>query len=222
MSSDENYRRALEDAQAELKQLTYRMAKVRGTIEALTMLLRESPKAEQVDVVDEVSEDLGISDAIRQIVRHTDIAYLPAAVKARLTEAGFNLGKYANASAVVHNTLKRLEAQGELVSITLASGEIGYARNPVESDRQYERELSGWTRVAQDLIERDAQIARQAAELAKPSEAALRAFEETVNPARKVLEEHLRRTQEVQEAAAAALRRSGVGIARPPKPPGTK
>src|SRR6202043_1257477 len=61
-------------------------------------------------------------------------------IKAKLIEGGNNLNKYANPSAVIHNTLKRLESQGEVIPVRNASNAPAYALAPPRIDE------SAWAR----------------------------------------------------------------------------
>lgn len=123
--NDENYRKALEDAQKELEhwlrvrmEIDQRIAQLRSTVALLCGLIGEAPRITPTEGAEEIG-DLGISDAIRQVLRDVHQRVTPAEIKVLLTQAQFDLGKYVNSSAVIHNTLKRLEGQGEVDSLTL-------------------------------------------------------------------------------------------------------
>jgi hypothetical protein len=58
--------------------------------------------------------DMGISDAIRHLLKSAQVPLTPGEIKTRLTTRGFDMSSYASPGAVVHNTLKRLEAQKEV------------------------------------------------------------------------------------------------------------
>lgn len=57
---------------------------------------------------------VGISDAIRSILRLKKVAMTAAQVKADLELMGYDFAGLANPSALVHNTLKRMAGTGEL------------------------------------------------------------------------------------------------------------
>ena len=131
--NNESYSKALEDARAEMagtlrmrSRIDARLTQLKSTIEVLSALLEGPPKPDQDDSL-EILDSVGISEAIRQVLRETGDSLTPNQVKAKLTEANFDLSKYANPSAVIHNTLKRLEAQGEVVPVRDASNSIAYA-----------------------------------------------------------------------------------------------
>ena len=56
----------------------------------------------------------GLTEAIRGVMRVKGKPMTAADVKARLTTAGFDLGRFRNSSAVIHNTLARMALAGEL------------------------------------------------------------------------------------------------------------
>jgi hypothetical protein len=129
----ENYQKALEDARAEMAYWSEQVAaankrlpQLRATVEALTALMANLPKN---DALSDLG-DIGISDAIRQVLKDAGMGLTPTEVKAKLGESGVNLAKYANPGAVIHNTLKRLESQGEIVPVVTASG-MAYTLRPV-------------------------------------------------------------------------------------------
>jgi hypothetical protein len=135
MAAEDSFRKALKDAESEVVRLTlYRasvdrkLAQLKATIAALSGLLEEPSKVEEDDPT--AIGDLGISEAIRQVLREAGVGMTPAEVKAKLVEAKFDLSKYANASAVIHNTLKRLETQKEVASVRVPSGRDAYAIAP--------------------------------------------------------------------------------------------
>jgi hypothetical protein len=57
---------------------------------------------------------IGISDAVRSVLRLQNKAMTAAQVKDALDLMGYNFAGLANASALVHNTLKRMAGTGEL------------------------------------------------------------------------------------------------------------
>ena len=100
-----------------------RLAQLKVTITVLNGLLHESPKIEDDPTT---IGDLGITDAIRRILSRTTLEMTPAQIKMRLGEEGFDLSKSSNSSAVIHNTLKRLESQKEIKAVMTDSGDIAF------------------------------------------------------------------------------------------------
>lgn len=131
--TNESYQKALEAAQQELIQLVSarngidkRMAQLKTTISLLSALVEEAPTTYELPELG----DVGITDAIRQLLKEQGAAMTPAGLKAKLAERDFDLDKYANAAAVIHNTLKRLEAQKEIVAVKTESGVTAYSMEP--------------------------------------------------------------------------------------------
>jgi predicted flap endonuclease-1-like 5' DNA nuclease len=134
--TEDNYRKAIRDAEEEIvKQTLYRasadrkITQLKAAITALSALLEQPPKVDDSTTIG----DVGITNAIRQVLKEAGVGLTPAQVKAKLIEAEFDLDKYANSSAVIHNTLKRLEAQGQVVSVRDSSGVTAYAVNSSSS-----------------------------------------------------------------------------------------
>ncbi len=72
---------------------------------------------------------VGISDAIRSILRLQGKPMTAAQVKDCLDLMGYNFAGMTNASSVVHNTLKRMAGTGELVFVPAAKTyEFPFAR----------------------------------------------------------------------------------------------
>jgi|SRR5579864_839668 len=68
------------------------------------------------DVVQQQQQSLvGLTEAIRSVVRLSNTPLTAAEVKDRLDWMGFDFSSFKNASAAVHNTLKRMVEQRELV-----------------------------------------------------------------------------------------------------------
>jgi hypothetical protein len=142
-SSD--YRKALDAARAEIQeilaqrtQLDERLNQLKKIVDALSALLEEVPSTESfvevlgVGITQLDRRDVGISDAIRQILSYSQVPLSPTGVRNELTKRGFILAEYANPLAVIHNTLKRLLAQDEIVGVRDASQQIvAYARRTV-------------------------------------------------------------------------------------------
>jgi hypothetical protein len=159
--SDNSYQEALEDARAEmakllhdraslgsrLSQLDSRLNQLNSTIELLSGLVNEAPKPEAV-LSPEMLEGMGISDAIRRVLRDANVGLAPSQIKNKLIESGFELAKYANSAAVIYNTLKRLELQKEIVTVRDSSGAITYTVAPSFADQLGSRLLDQLTLVA--------------------------------------------------------------------------
>jgi len=121
----EDYRRALEaamreseDLGAKRREIDQRLAELAQTIGTLSKLLGLTPTV-----------PMGLTDAIRLVVRGAGVPMTPVDVRDRLQAIGFDVSKYANDLAAVHTILKRLNGSGELRFIPRAPGKHQYTWN---------------------------------------------------------------------------------------------
>ena len=94
-------------AETAVRELKVRIATLQKTVDSLSALVGETE--------DQITDGLGLTDAIREVLK-TDakFGYPPAAVRQALRERGFEIDGYSNPLAVIHTTLKRLQNQGEV------------------------------------------------------------------------------------------------------------
>src|SRR5882762_8141710 len=127
------YEKALAAAQAETERLLgqresidRRLSELKGTVDALFKLLTggsepiptfKLTRARLVELMNQVPSDAGITDAIRAVFASSGMTLSVGDVRRAVERAGFDLSNYVNPSAVVNNTVGRLERQGELVRI---------------------------------------------------------------------------------------------------------
>jgi hypothetical protein len=123
MSTD--YRRALETAVREYealgakrREIDQRLAEVVQTIGTLSRLCGLTPTV-----------PIGLTDAIRLVVRGAGVPMTPTEIRDRLHAIGFDLSKYANELAAIHTILKRLNESGELLFVPGAPGKHRYSWN---------------------------------------------------------------------------------------------
>jgi len=68
-------------------------------------------------------EDLGLTDAIRWVFKQPmPLPLTPTGVRDRLAEMGFDLSKYSHMMPPIHNTLKRMKENGEIVEVDAPLG----------------------------------------------------------------------------------------------------
>ena len=80
-------------------------------------------------------EDLGLTDAIRWVFKQPMLLPLtPTGVRDRLAEMGFDLSKYAHMMPPIHNTLKRMKENGEIVEVDAPLG-LGRAFQPARTGK---------------------------------------------------------------------------------------
>jgi len=124
MTTDD-YRRALEAAVREYEALgekrraiDQRLAELAQTIGTLSKLLGLTPTV-----------PMGLTDAIRLVMRGVGIPMTPMEVRDRLRAIGFDVSKYANDLAAVHTILKRLNESGQLRFVPGGAGRPQYVWN---------------------------------------------------------------------------------------------
>jgi hypothetical protein len=120
-----NYRAALAAAISEYEALgeqrrdiDQRLAQLAQTIGTLSRLIGLTPTV-----------PMGLTDAIRLVVRGAGVPMTPIEVRDRLHAIGFDVSKYTNDLAAVHTILKRLNESGELRFIPRAPGKHQYTWN---------------------------------------------------------------------------------------------
>src|SRR4051812_1655259 len=121
----DDYRKALESASREYealaekrREIDQRVAELAQTIGTLAKLLGLTPTV-----------PLGLTDAVRLVVRGAGVPMTPVEVRDRLTAIGFDVSKYVNDLAAVHTILKRLNDAGELRFIARTAGKHQYTWN---------------------------------------------------------------------------------------------
>ena len=147
-SSD--YRAALNAAHVEIQELLKeraaldeRLSQLKRTTEALSLTLAITTPADPGfgGALASISEAsglsspgrAGISDAIRSLLADSQVPMSASEIKFALSRQGFNFVSYANPLAVIHNTLRRLQKQGELMGVTDSSGRVAYAIVPTRT-----------------------------------------------------------------------------------------
>jgi hypothetical protein len=156
--SNETYRRALEQATADMEKLLRQrteideqIRKLAPVIEYTALLCNEIPPSAGTPE----DPELGLTDAIRLAFKTAIPNTLsPTQLRDKLRESGFPLDRYKFELPPIHNTISRLEAAGEIESITGPYGEKSY------------RWVNGLAR----LIERSIRVnRRQTHDTAKPA-----------------------------------------------------
>lgn len=100
------------------REIDQRLAELAQTIGTLSKLLGLTPTV-----------PLGLTDAIRLVVRGAGVPMTPVEVRDRLRGIGFDVSRYSNDLAAVHTILKRLNGSGELRFIARGPGQHQYVWN---------------------------------------------------------------------------------------------
>jgi DNA-binding NtrC family response regulator len=124
-------RKALDEAYELRSAVEQRIVRLKQTIDGLASLCEPEASEDLLQVKgDQMPEghNTSLTDAIRRIFSETSEPMLtPPEVRDALLAMGVNLAKYKQPLVPIHNTLKRLETQGELIAFTDDAGDIrGY------------------------------------------------------------------------------------------------
>jgi hypothetical protein len=133
----EEYLRTLANIEHETEQLLKDRARIDERLIQLTKAadslrdLLATPTAGVLDLYyGRVVSELGITDAIREVLGESKMPMAISTIKSELIDRGVSLSEYANPGAVIHNTLTRLERQGEVVRVQNPAGQtVAYAES---------------------------------------------------------------------------------------------
>ncbi|MFI5095636.1 MAG: hypothetical protein ACHQIK_19575 [Candidatus Acidiferrales bacterium] len=109
---------AEEDVAAKLKQrdqLNVALIQAQNQVQALRTLVARNALAAHAE--NQQQALVGLTEAIRSVLRLRNVPMTAGDVKNALDLLGFDFGGISNASAAVHNTLKRMTDTGELTFI---------------------------------------------------------------------------------------------------------
>jgi len=139
MKAEDDFVRALESAKRETSELLEkrslidrRLTQLKATIDSLSALVEndlDSWQQAAMDAATVVAEargeirDAGITDSIRFVLTASPVPLTPTQVRDALKNFGVDLD-YANSLSVIHNTLRRLERQGELMTVRGPDGKV--------------------------------------------------------------------------------------------------
>ena len=119
----EGYRAVLKQARWEFKVATDRLEKLRGEISAteteIARLRRTITALAGMCSEDPYVDDLGITDAVREVMRDQLTAIGTTDVMDKLVAIGFDLRTQKNAQASVHAVLQRLAKKGEIERVAV-------------------------------------------------------------------------------------------------------
>jgi hypothetical protein len=122
-------RKSLNEAYEERDVIEQRIVRLKQTIDGLAALCEPEPNEDVVQAkAGHMLFQASLTASIRSIFSETTEPMLtPVEVRNALLEMGVNLTKYKQPMVPIHNTLKRLEAQGELVPFIDDAGDLrGY------------------------------------------------------------------------------------------------
>jgi len=127
------YERALAAVQEEIAELVVerskidaRLSELKSTADGLSRLVKARPKlgpsgsaviAALAALAQQPASDAGITNSVKAALANSGIPMSVTDIRGALAGLGLDLDPYVNPGAVVHNTLARLERQGEVVRI---------------------------------------------------------------------------------------------------------
>jgi hypothetical protein len=122
-----DYRKALHSARAEFEKLIQeragldsRIVRLKQTIAGLVGLCDGNDNARRSlsKIAPLPPRFMRLTSAIRQLLAESTSPMRPPDLRDALVDRGFNVSQYANKLAVIHNTLSRLEKQGEALQVS--------------------------------------------------------------------------------------------------------
>jgi hypothetical protein len=143
---DNSYAKALQNARKELAGLVKqraeiddRITRLAKSIEGLGALFDDADHSSALKrefIEFELSNSMGLTDAIREIITMSVFPVKAPIIRDALVNQGFETEGYSNILTVIHNTLIRLERQGEIQKAInpLGGGFWGWRTKPKASD----------------------------------------------------------------------------------------
>ena len=118
MSNDKQVLNLISEREAELQNKVIERDRLNAEIMMLERDVRNLRTMFFKDALESQRKRLtavGLTEAIRTVLRRHGKPMLPADVKIHLRILGFDLGRFKNPAAAVHNTLARMATTGELI-----------------------------------------------------------------------------------------------------------
>jgi hypothetical protein len=134
-----DYEKVIKESEAEIAKLLEQRQRIDARISLLKTMVqncrqllgvpvgqptsRVRKRQEIESLIDEVLADQGITNAIRRVLGETKLPLSAPEIKSGVVNLGVDLSQYVNAAAVIHNTLTRLEKQGEVMRVVNPVGQ---------------------------------------------------------------------------------------------------
>jgi uncharacterized coiled-coil DUF342 family protein len=117
-----DYRAALDAAAKELENVTrqrdalnVRMMQLQGTIRGLQALITHTNQADHAAQVE--LESIQLADAIMTVLRSMGRPMKAMEIRDALAQMGFDLDRFVNPLAAIHNAIKRLAESGQIQTL---------------------------------------------------------------------------------------------------------
>jgi len=121
-----DYRRALESAIKEFERLKAQNEAVETRLAQLRQIISTLGTLCDLPAAPVAPPELGLTDAVRSVLRASVAGLTPVEVRDRLGSFGIDLAVYSNPLASIHIVLKRLTTGGELWSYRAPGGKQTY------------------------------------------------------------------------------------------------
>jgi hypothetical protein len=108
----EDARQQLANAVAELHKWNFEVYRLQGLVRTLAANVHDAEKAEAMQQW--IQYQMTITDAVESMVNNSTTTLAPSDVKDSLLFYGYDINRYANPAAMVHQTLKRLAEAGRI------------------------------------------------------------------------------------------------------------
>jgi hypothetical protein len=103
-------RTELDDLMIQRSEMDARISQLEITIDGLAALCNTADLAEKTSL--DVSA--GVTEAIRTVLQQTNTAMTAPQIRDTLLDMGYDTGRYASILTVIHNTIRRMNDQGEI------------------------------------------------------------------------------------------------------------
>ena len=108
----EEARQQLANAVQELHKWNFEVYRLQGLVKTLAANVHDAEKAEAIQQW--MQYQMTVTDAIESIINNSSSALAPSDVKDNLLFYGYDINRYSNPAALVHQTLKRLAGAGRI------------------------------------------------------------------------------------------------------------
>jgi len=108
----EDARHQLANAAQELHKWNFEVYRLQGLVKTLAANVHNAEKAEAIQQWQQYQ--MTITEAVESIVNNSATPLAPSDVKANLLFYGYDINRYSNPAALVHQTLKRLAEAGRI------------------------------------------------------------------------------------------------------------
>jgi hypothetical protein len=104
-----------------------RITALQTTIDALSSLSNSSEQSSEHPKPEiTIPGGTGISDAIRLVLQRSPEALTAPLIRDRLSASGYDVSRYVSVLTVIHNTVKRMDDQGEIFKVTKGGRVVGW------------------------------------------------------------------------------------------------